>query len=63
MRGKGEKRAWFEYVGMPARLYCISKTWIHERAALVQMARDGNDSGDGLRGDGMNGLCTAICSW
>ena len=56
-------RTWFENNGIPVRLYCTSSTWMLLRAAFVQMASDGKDSGDGLRGEGMNGRCTAICSW
>ncbi len=62
-QGGSRKRAWLMCVGMPARLTCTSRTWMQERAAFVQMASDGKDSGDGFRGEGMNGLCTAICSW
>jgi hypothetical protein len=29
--------------------------WLHDLAAFVQMASEGKDSGEGLRGDGMNG--------
>jgi hypothetical protein len=32
-----------------------STTWAQERAAFVQIARDGKDRTEGLRGDGMNG--------
>ena len=46
--------------GTPDRLNCTSRTCMQERAALVQIARDGNDKDDGLRGDGMNGRCTMI---
>lgn len=36
-------------------LRCISATWLHDRAALVQIAREGNVNGDGFRGEGING--------
>lgn len=34
---------------------------MHDRAALVHIARDGNTSDEGLRGDEMKGRCTMIC--
>ena len=45
------------------RLAWTSNTWMHDRAALVQIAREGKDNADGLCGGGMNGRWTAIRSW
>ena len=39
----------------PARLYCTSRTWMHDRAAFVHIASEGKVSVEGLRGEGMNG--------
>ena len=42
-------------------LFCrISTIWLHDLAAFVQMAREGNGEGDGLFFDGMNGRWTRI---
>ena len=41
--------------GWQPRLRCISATCEQERAALVQIANEGKVSGEGLRGDGING--------
>lgn len=38
-----------------------SKTCVQDLAALVQIASDGKERGDGLRGEGMKGRWTAIC--
>jgi hypothetical protein len=43
-----------------ARRRWRSTTCAHDRAALVQIASDGNDRGDGFRGDGIKGRCTRI---
>lgn len=49
-----------EKAKLPERLYWTSRTCIHDRAAFVQMARDGKVREDGFRGEGMNGRCTDI---
>ena len=41
----------------------MSTMWMRERAALAQIAREGNDKGDGLRGEGMKGRWTRIWTW
>ena len=56
MKGSKAERAWkCEEGNSGARRRCKSTTCAHERAALVQIASDGNDSGEGFFGDGIKG--------
>jgi len=40
-----------------------SRIWLHDLAALVQMASDGKFVEEGLSGVGINGRCMRICTW
>jgi len=42
---------------------CAPRIWLHDLAALVQMASDGKVAGEGLLGVGINGRCMRICTW
>lgn len=48
---------------MILRRRCMSMMWLQERAAFVQIAREGKVKGDGLRGDGMKGRWMRIWMW
>lgn len=41
----------------------ISTMWLQDLAALVHIAREGNDRGDGLLGEGMKGRWIRIWRW
>ena len=63
-RGVSERhvRTRFSNSGVPVLCIWMSRTCVQERAAFVQIAKEGSVSREGLRGDGMNGLCMQICS-
>ena len=48
--------------GSPVRVYTTCVTWTQERAAFVQMIRDGKEAGAPVRGL-TNGRWTAIWYW
>jgi hypothetical protein len=47
-----------------SNLLCkTSTTWIHDLAALVHMAKEGKERGEGLDGEGMKGRWMRIWMW
>ena len=61
---RGERlRHTCKYGTRPRPLHnCASIIWLHDLAALVQMASDGKVVKEGLLGVGMNDRCMSICT-